>query len=163
MTKTFFAALLAGALALTSVTATPASAGGNDLAKAIVGIAAFGLIVSAIDQANRREQAAKAQPVHTKKYPRYDNRRDSNRWDRDNNWRKDRRGYGHRRFVIPSRCVKSYLTENGRRAGVSERCVEKRAPRVSLPRECRRTLWTDRGRLDVFGRRCLSNRGYSFS
>lgn len=162
MTKTFLAAILAGTLALTSVAATPASANGNDLAKAIVGIAAFGLIVSAIDKANRREQAAKAQPVHNPNR-RYDNRRSYDRWDRDNDWRNNNRGNKYRRFVIPSRCVKSYLTADGRRAAVSPRCVEKRAPRVALPSECRRTLWTDRGRLQAYSRRCLTRQGYTFS
>lgn len=143
MTKTLFATLLAGTIALTSLTPTAARA--NDhLGKLLVGVVALGIIAAAIDDANDKKRQKSQRRVKKNKDHGRINRRAE-------------------RFVIPSRCVRDFRTADGVRRAVGERCVTRNAPRVSLPSQCRRTLWTDVGIRDVFGRRCLQRNGYVFS
>ncbi len=189
MTKTLFATLLAATVAVTSFTFTagPARAGGDDLAKTLLGIAAVGLVVSSINNANKRAAAARRAQAEREAraardarlarkastYNRYrrdddddhehehSNRRASQRHVHKNKW-----AHGYRRYrtnVVPARCVSTFNTEYGPRAGVVPSCVAKRAPRVALPDQCRRTLWTDRGKRDVYGRQCLKTNGFVIS
>lgn len=184
MTKTFFATLLAATVAVTSFTVTPARAGGDDLAKALLGIAAVGLVVSSINNANKRAAAVRqvqvsrnAEAARQTRLARnagtYNNYRRNDDDDEHANRRASRRHVHknkpvqkyrqYRSNVVPARCVSTFNTEYGPRAGVIPSCVAQRAPRVSLPDQCRRTLWTDRGKRDVFGRQCLKTNGFVIS
>lgn len=192
MTKTLFATLLAATVAVTSLTVTPARAGGNDLAKALLGIAAIGLVVSTVNNANKRAATVRQAQVsrnrqvqvsrnaeaarqarlarNARTYNTYrrndDDDEHANRRASRRHVHKNKRAYGARQYrsnVVPARCVSTFNTEYGVRAGVIPSCVAERAPRVALPDQCRRVLWTDRGKREVFGRQCLKTNGFEIS
>lgn len=62
MSRKFIATVLAGALVVTGFTTAPARADGNDLAKAIAGIAAVAIIAKALDD-ERKDKARRHAPA----------------------------------------------------------------------------------------------------
>lgn len=150
MTKTLFSMLLAGTIALTSITVpSQARADTDDVAKAVAALIALGLIAKAIDDNNDRKRARKTQPevITRAPKPHHGNR------------------YGHRRSAkeIPWRCVFNLETaERGYRNVVGPRCLRRHAPQVVLPQACRVTAYTRHGWRPAYGRGCLKRRGYTF-
>jgi hypothetical protein len=141
--KTLFASALAGALALTSVTAQPAFAApdGEDYAKILLGILAAGAIAKALENERDRERAAE-------------------RARQDPVWVPDNRR--HRSRDLPQRCEFEVRTRHGWTDVFGKRCLEREGVRIGrLPDACEFDVRTDRGRRSVFGARCLRDYGWT--
>ncbi len=139
--KTLITTALAAALAIGPLTATPAAADSDDVAKLLLGAIALGVVVHAIDKNRDRNDEATHGP-HNPVDP----------------------GWGrppHRRYALPARCEFEVRTRQGRREVFGERCLEREGVRVNrLPNRCEFDVWTERGRRTVFGSRCLREHGY---
>ena len=140
MTKSFIATILAAALAITSVSAVPARASSDDVAKVLLGLAIVAGIATAIDNNNRNAAPS---------------RRLGERYDDDRGW-KPRRV----RNVLPAQCLRSFETRNGTRRGYGARCLNRNARWLDLPRRCEREVRTRRGWRTFYGARCLRREGF---
>ncbi|PKP74170.1 MAG: hypothetical protein CVT84_09785 [Alphaproteobacteria bacterium HGW-Alphaproteobacteria-6] len=150
MKSRLIAAATAAALALGSLSATPAAAldrGERTALTLLLGAAAVGLIVS---NNNKRKNDVNRNTVYDPYY-------------QGNNGR-FRRGFDdhdNRRFQsVPQHCQRSVRGNDGRRDVISARCLRDAGFRRSLPAHCAFEL-RDKGRRDtVYGARCLRQEGF---
>ncbi len=129
MTRKLISTVVAAALALSTMIATPAAAISTDEARAlriILGIAAVGLIIKEIE---------------------------------DNNNDRNRPTHSSRSRAIPVQCVFEVRTKRGWRDVVGQRCVERSGYRRDLPAACGFEIRGDHGRRTVYGVECLRDRG----
>lgn len=148
MIRLFTAALTAAALAFS--TPVPAAAqDGEDLARAIAGLVALGLIAKAIDDHNDRQAAARP----TVEAPRYDIRRfDGPRHER------------RRAGPLPDQCLRRVTTadRDRERTVYARHCLKRTyAWADRLPEACERRVRTERGARTVYGARCLRRNGFT--
>ncbi len=130
----FTATLAAAAMALTSLTATPAAAQDRDLMRFLAGAAAIAIIAGAASR-NR----ADAQP------PRYG---------------QHQRGHARgRQAVLPASCSIEVRNRGRNEQLFNPSCLQ-RAGFHRLPRQCERELRTNRGSRTVLSGACLRQAGY---
>ena len=135
-------ALTAGAFALAGLTATaaPARADGEDIAKALAGVATIFIIGKAIEQANddRRDKAQK--PARQARYDRG-----------DRHCLRQARRHGEWVSYYDRDCLK-------RQHRARHRDRERHAERY--PRTCLRKRWTRHGWETYYAQRCLRRHGF---
>ncbi|MBC7155990.1 MAG: hypothetical protein H5U20_00575 [Rhodobacteraceae bacterium] len=171
------AAAAAIALGAAGTAATPARAGGDDVAAALAGIAALAIIGSALSDDRGRAHAgtgrSRVEPLHG--FPR-DYRRDDDR--RGDDFRRDDgygrghdigrgrghdigRGRGHRTERLPEHCVDTLRIRGGGHARFyGARCLD-RAGFDRLPRGCAVDVGNGRGGRTAYSERCLIANGYA--
>jgi hypothetical protein len=133
--KVFAAAALSAALALSPMSARPAAADNDDIAKILLGLAAIGVIVRAARDRDERAERRNPPPVEIE-HPR--------------RWR-----------VLPAECEFEVQTRHGSRSVVGERCMDSLGVRLDrLPEQCAFDIRTDRGLRAVYGVRCLRDEGF---
>ena len=154
--KTFLASTLAAALAVTSITATPAVAApdGEDFARAALGLLVIGAIASA-SRDNDRGRPAPVEPT-------------PGRGGWDQGWNGGGHGHGRGngggrhdrdRFALPADCAFEAYTHRGWRDVYGARCLN-RAGFRSLPEACVFEVGERHDRRTVYGARCLADFGY---
>lgn len=148
MHRYFIAAVVSLTVIITGSFAAPARADGDDLARALAGIAALAIIGKAIHDRNKRDHVThnyntyQPRVIRPKPLP--------NRVARKN---------------LPAQCIRHIETRNGNtRRVLGARCLD-RNYRFSnqLPRNCARQVETRRGWRWVYGARCLRNNGYQIA
>ncbi|WP_417726795.1 hypothetical protein [Roseovarius sp.] len=152
-------ALMAGALALTAVTATPAVARDrSDNRNLIAGLALGAIVGAAIanNGNNRRDDDPYRGNVSSRDYRDYDHDRYRDDHDRYHGSRHDdRRRFGHERRVnLPGAC-RVYA---GNRAGYSGRCLSHRYGYNGLPSACE--VHVGGQHRVIYRDRCLNQYGY---
>lgn len=183
MSRKFITSVLAASLAITSVSAVPARADGDDLVKFLAGATALVIIGNALD--NDRDRSSRDSG-------RYDDRRDRDgrhddrggRVSRDHDDRY-RHGYGrderpkvyfdrrhderatrdvNKRFqrnVLPSQCKDSFWTPEGTRSYMEGHCLSRNySYSGELPKQCRITVMDKNRKKSGYSISCLQNRGY---
>ena len=145
--RTFIAAILAAALAITGMTSVPARAGDDDIAKWIAGVAALAIIGAAIADKNKKDD-------------RVVTRNQGYGYNQGH-------GHGHgkhqnkQRFFLPGQCMANAQTRSGHVRGYDRQCLLKNYAHFnSLPHDCAVRAWGEhRGRVLYHGR-CLQQYGY---
>jgi len=163
MKSRLIAAATAAALALGSITATPAAAldrGERTALTLLLGAAAVGLIISENNKKRDNRQVSRG-TVYDPYY--YDNngrfRRDDD--DHDNRFRRGEDDHDNRRFrTIPAQCERSVRGHDGGRNVVSARCLRDVGYRRDLPEHCAFDLRDGGRRNTVYGVRCLRQEGF---
>ncbi len=156
-------ATIAGlAIASSLFAPAPASADGDDVAKAIVGIAAIAIIARAIDRRKDRDDLTTVGSRRLGSVDRYDGRRGidgrNRRYD-NRHGPKARRGY--KKHALPRRCLRVVETSRGDRQVYGARCVNRNFRFASkLPERCETVVRTRRGFRTVYGARCLRRDGW---
>ncbi|SDO07261.1 hypothetical protein SAMN05216196_103263 [Lutimaribacter pacificus] len=154
MSRKFIATILAGALAVTGLTAAPARADGNDVAKALAGIAAVAIIAKALDD-DRKDKARRHAPA----------RAHSVRPDRHRGHVAPR-PLPHRvaRKQLPGHCMVRVQTRHGVQNAFGQNCLQRSSRHATrLPRAC---AMPTRGRghnRTFYDAGCLRSYGYSMS
>lgn len=165
MTRKAVLSTIAAAVAATSITATPASAGNDDLAKALLGIGAIAIIGTAIANESRADDR--------KHEDRDRNRGGWNNGGHNGGWNNgghNNGGWNHNsrprpaRKTIASRCeVRTWV--NGYRAiGYRAACAQKTASRPQqLPQACRQRTDIPKGVQGpkvIYRKVCMQKRGW---
>ncbi len=152
------------ALASASFMPNAASADGNDLAKAIAGIVAVGIIAKAIDNRNDRGRAStttRAGRLGSIEQT-FDGRRVIDRRVRDYEQRKGPKAKrGYKKKALPQACLRVVETDRRDRLAYGSRCLNRNYRHASkLPVSCETVVRTNRGFRTVFGARCLRRDGW---
>jgi len=162
VTMKFIATAILG-LALATTTAAPVRADGDDLAKAILGIAAVAIIAKSIDDRKdrRREEQATVGASRLGSIDRpYAGRElhgTVNRYDRHG----PKAGRGYKRAELPQRCLRTVDTGRRDRLVYGARCLDRNYRFASkLPDRCELAVRTPRGIRTVYGARCLKRDGW---
>ena len=139
--RTFISAVAGISFVIAGFSAAPARAGDEDVARALAAILGIAIIGAAINDA-RKDNDAKPVVRHyprPRPLPKQVNRR-----------------------VLPENCFRAYSdTRGGRVAAFSPHCLNQRYAYASnLPRTCLRQAFTPRGWRNVYGAKCLRNKGY---
>lgn len=156
----FVAGLAALGLTLTPV---PAAADGEDLAKALAGLAVLGLIAKAVDDRNdrRKARAAEVSRLNT-----FDDRRGTRiiGGELRRPGEAHRRGHGSARYksvALPDRCLRLLDTDRRDRLVYARHCLNRNYRHANrLPERCEWQVRTDRGLRTVYGARCLARDGW---
>lgn len=163
-------ALMTAVLSLTLATTTisPAHADGDDLAKAILGIAAVAIIAKSVDDRKDRRRAAARENEATIGASRLGSR------ERPHAGRTfsgsispfERRGpkaaKGYKKTRLPKSCLRIVNTGRGDRVAYAGRCLERNFKFASkLPNRCETFVRTNRGLRSVYGERCLRREGWT--
>lgn len=148
-TPKFAAGLVALSLAISGVSAVPARAGDQDVARIIGGLATLFIVGKAIENSKSRSQKTSTEKRTVDDSGTHP-RRDVGRFDRNNV------------FEIPNACVVSVRGKYERIQTVAmEACVmRERRSAVPLPRACETKVRTKRGRMEAYDVGCLNNFGY---
>lgn len=154
MKSRLIAATTAAALALGSITATPAVALDRSERTALtllLGAAAVGLLLSNNKRKDdRRVTRGTGYDPYYYDNGYYDNRYRRGDDDRDN-----------RRFrTIPAQCERAVRSYDGRQDVVSARCLRDAGFRRDLPERCAFDLRDGGRRTTVYGSRCLRQEGF---
>lgn len=141
----------------------PAAAGpdGEDIAKALAGLAVLGIVAKvASDRDKRRDRAA------TQSAPQYGTVDDHNRRIIDGNFRSidepvRNKKRGFKKAKLPDRCLRVVETRRSDRYVYGNRCLNRHYKFASkLPERCVRYVRTDRGLREVYAARCLARDGW---
>lgn len=164
MTRFTKLALSVATAASLAVTPIPATAGpdGEDIARALAGLAVLGIVASAVNNRDkkRKQQAATSNlPLGT--YGSIDNHRGNRIIHGDLR----RPGHGSRQSVkqkrLPDQCLLIVDTNRGARYVYGNRCLNRNYQYAGqLPRNCLREVRTSRGVRTVYGARCLASDGW---
>lgn len=140
--RTFIAAILAAAMAITGMTSNPAHAGNDDVAKWIAGAVALGLIGAAIAEAKDKDDRIVSR-------------------NRGHGFGHGRHAYQHdRRFLLPKHCRVRIRTGHDDIRGYGRRCLlNNYAHFNTLPHQCAVRAHGNHGRV-VYRRGCLKRHGY---
>ncbi len=139
MSRKFITSILIAAVTVTgiSLSAAPAKAGNDDLAKILFGATALIIIGKAIESNNKAEAASRHKQKVTPPRP------------------------SIRRKALPARCLRVHDTWDGRVRMLGQRCLEKRYTHVNqLPRQCKTRVRTYDGPRQGYQMRCLRNKGF---
>lgn len=154
--KRFVLMTAAAAIALTSITATPAAALGQrekNVLGLLLGLAVIGTIANEIDKSHRTPQPApqpqprwqpqpQPQPTYRPTPPVY---------------RSDRITY------LPATCLRTVRLNSGAHEVVSAQCLSEQNVAARLPISCAFDIRTDWGLQRVYGTECLSDAGFRVS
>ncbi|MDC0737897.1 hypothetical protein N6L24_06380 [Cognatishimia sp. SS12] len=155
MSRKFITSILIAAVTVTgiSLSAAPARAGNDDLAKLLFGATALIIIGKAVSN-NRAEASTRNAPI-------YVNPRDE-RWRRDGQHRADQnRDQRHRNRALPASCLRTYHTRDGRVRMMSKYCLDRSYRHADrLPQACKTRVRTENGPRRGYQLRCLRHNGY---
>ena len=160
MHRKFIAAVVAAAMLITGLSAAPARADSDDLARALAAIAGLAIVGTVIKNRNDRRDEKRNEvsrgythdpaprhslrPKHTVK-PRPLPQRVS-------------------RNLLPGDCLRSYNTRDGRIRMFNARCLDRNFVHADrLPDRCFREVRTRDGRRRGYEARCLRDRGYELA
>ena len=156
MHRTFIATVVAASIAITGLSALPARADQDDVAKALAALAGIAIIAKIIRDNKDDEQTV------TRRYPAYPDpviRPGHPRkvYPRPMPHRVDRR-------LLPQHCFRSYDTRQGRYHMFGRRCLKNnyRFAR-ELPQRCALRIRTRDGIRSGYDARCLRRSGYSLA
>lgn len=157
LTATIAGLAIAGSL----FTPAAARADGDDIAKAIAGIAAVAIIARAIDRRNDRDNLTTIGSRRLGSVDRYDGRRGTDRTIHRYDRRGPKAGRGYKKHPLPRACLRVFETRRGDRLAYGARCVNRNYKFASrLPERCETVLRTRRGFRTVYGSRCLRRNGW---
>lgn len=143
-TAPFFGPILAGALALGSVTATPAQAGNDDVAKVLLGLTALTVLGAALADGG----SAKAAPAHRAPPP-------------PPVTKHRHPPQQHRVKRLPDQCRLQVILDGKKRTVYGKSCTEKYTRHsASLPRSCERNIHVFGRKQDVYFQGCLREKGW---
>lgn len=156
MSMTFIGIITAATMIITGLNAAPARAGGDDIAKILVGATALFIVGSAINSSNkaRRSQSGKSYTVYTNKPAAHSH---------------IPTGHSHYQPVtvvkrLPSSCLRNYRTSEGKHSYFTPGCLQKRYRQVSsLPQNCNLRVWTVQGLRNLYSPSCLRSAGFRWS
>jgi hypothetical protein len=153
MHRQFIALIVTTAIVVTGFTAIPARAGGDDVAKALAGLAAIMIIGAAISNSSSNAAPMPAPtpvPTPTRIMPPLHHvtpRTPS-------------------RYVLPGQCERRIRTNNGYKTILGANCLAKKYSRTrSLPRTCVTNFWNEKkDRLGTgYAEPCLRRYGYQIA
>lgn len=167
--RSFISIVLAAAIAVTSVTAAPAQAGGrDDAAKWIAGVAALAIIGAAIADDRRDKKRAARQRSYTD-HDQYKNHGHAHNHSKKKHYNN---GYGHKNhyksqrrhnpYALPAQCRRQIHTRHGDIRGYGRKCLlDNYSSFNTLPHDCVVQGWNSNGKKrSVYHRRCVRNYGY---
>lgn len=148
--RSLIAIIVAGAMAVTGMSGTPARAGNDDIGKWIAGAVALGIIGAVIAEDRKRDRR-RDQIVTRNNAKTHVHRHNSH-------------GKHHaktdRRRVLPASCAFRLRTQRGEYHGFGQRCLLRNYAHFNaLPHQCAHRPKGGQGRV-VYGRDCLRNHGY---
>lgn len=158
-------------LALATTTTAPAKADSDDLAKAILGIAAIAIIAKSVDDRNDRRRAAAAREANStvgasrlgsidRPHAGRELQGTVSRFDR----RGPKAGRGYKKTPLPRTCLRVVNTGRGDRIAYGARCLDRNFKFASkLPDRCEIAVRTRRGLRTVYGERCLRRDGWNIA
>jgi hypothetical protein len=151
MKSRLIASVLAAALALTAITASPAAAlDQGERNRLVLGLGALAIIGAL---ASHSQGSSGGYVGHN------DNRWDD-RYDRDGRYDRDRRYHSNRNW-LPAGCQFAIKTRYGTQNVLGQSCLSQSDIRTSyLPSSCAFEIRTSRGQRTVYGARCLEQKGY---
>lgn len=162
----FIGAVAAISIALTGLAAAPAKAD-DDVAKILAALAGIAILGAVINDRRHDDQVRHQPQPRVKPYaqPRHKPRHKPRAHKRDHRYVDPAPRPLPRRFVLPSRCLRTVPLRNGQRVNAfGQGCLNKHYRfSNSLPRQCARA---DRGKNRViysYGARCLKNAGYKLA
>jgi hypothetical protein len=143
MHRSFIAAIIAATIVITGFSAAPARAGGDDIAKALAGLAMLAIIGKAIsDNRDGHQVSRQAAPRHQYVQPRPLPKRIA-------------------RNALPGQCLRVIDTRRGTTRMFMRRCLERNYRYVNrLPQACAQRVRTDRGPRYGYNARCLRQSGF---
>jgi hypothetical protein len=147
--KRMITLVAAAAVALTSITATPAAALGKnerEVLGILLGLAVLGAIVNESQSNNR----ARSQPQTYYPQPkphRHDPPPRRDRWEDRITW-------------LPASCERTVRINRENREVVSAQCLREYGFTARLPNGCAFDIRTDWGTQRVYGKQCLADNGY---
>lgn len=164
MSRKFIASVLAASLAITSISAAPARADGDDLMKFLAGATALVIIGKALDSDRKR----------TREVSRHDRDRwhDHGRYGRDApphvyfDRRHDPRATRdakrrYRKNVLPAQCRNTFWTPEGRQKYMDNRCLKRNYSFAhELPKKCKIMFYDHNQKKRGYSIKCLKDRGY---
>ena len=161
--KTIAAICASAVLALPA----PAAADGEDIARALAGIAAVAIIAKAIENRQELTERQDAERVASDLPPFRLGTRESDGRVIDGRIRHYQRqshpgkAFGVKKRPLPDRCLRWVETGRGDRLAYGTRCLEQSYRHARhLPRSCETLVRTPRGFRSVFGARCLARDGW---
>lgn len=157
--RTFISLILAGAIAVTGITAAPARAGDDDIAKWIAGAAALAIIGAAIADNDR----SKKKVVTRNYYKQYDHGHRHGNLGHSKKRHKRYPGFTRGdQFKLPSQCRRDVQTRRGYIKGFGRRCLLNNYGHYnSLPHQCAvKTRDYSGKRRVIYSGRCLGQYGY---
>ncbi|SMX23149.1 hypothetical protein BOA8489_01253 [Boseongicola aestuarii] len=150
-------------LTLATTNAAPVKAEGNDLAKAILGIAAVAIIAKSIDDRNDRRRKASA-TVGASRLGTVDRHNDGRQLYgtvRPYDGFGPKAGRGYKKSPLPQSCLRIVDTGRRDRLAYGARCLDRNFRFASkLPDQCVTAVRTPRGVRTVYGARCLERDGW---
>ena len=153
VTKKIFTTAVAGAIAVAGMTATPARADADDVAKVIVGFAALAMIANALDDDRDHAHRTHRQPDRTYRHH-----------DRDQRYKPVHDGHYKRhqaRKNLPAKCVRRHETSRGRVVFLGRMCLKNQYRHFgSLPKACKVQTNTYKGMRYGYQISCLRHKGY---
>ena len=164
--KTTLAALCA--LGIAAQPQDAAAADGDDVARALAGLAVIAIVAKAVDDRNDKKKRKAAERRHAEEtsgaalFGRRDDRRviDWRIRPYGDNTRPVRRG--HKKHALPRHCLRTVETRRGDRTAYASDCLNHSYRFASrLPRSCETAVRTPRGFRTVYGRRCLARDGWN--
>lgn len=175
-----FAKLMIAATTALSLAATPMTASaepdGEDIARALAGLAILGIVAKAASDRNDRRDRERVTRNRELDFGRIEDDYDRfDRYDRHGRYDRDGRrvirgdidrhgpkaGRGYKRAELPNRCL--FTVDTGRREFLAygSRCLDRHYKFANkLPRDCRWQVRTNRGTRTVYGARCLRRDGW---
>jgi len=146
MSRTFIKSILVAAVTVTGISvmsAAPAKAGNEDLAKFLFGATALIIIGKAISDSD-----AKAAPSRNEVYKPAKTYRPRN----------------YDRKALPAKCLRRHDTWDGRVRLMGRKCLHNNYKHVNrLPQVCKTRVQTENGPRRGYHMRCLRNHGYSIA
>lgn len=167
MYRKFIAGVIAAAVVVTTLGASPARADDKDVARAvaaILGIAIVGKIIHDRNKDRDEEAVTHRRPEPVYQPPRVHRPRDEYRPGGVHpRPLPDRVGRGDRR-LLPGHCFRSYDTRHGPVRMFGEDCLQQTMRHANrLPQHCLRQVRANRTRIYGYEARCLRDAGYQLA
>ncbi len=151
MLKRLTATVLAGAIALTAIPASPARAGDDDLAKLLVGTTALIVIGSALAKNGKSDNNNKQVHVYHPPKQQYRQHRHGHQVQRHHRVSK----------ALPGYCMTRLDTRDGPVRIFNARCLQRNYDHAHrLPQHCKREIRSHNGPRRGYSAYCLRQNGY---
>ncbi len=152
MHRRFISTILAAAMTVTAIGASPARADSEDVAKALAAIAGIAILGKIISDSRDDDKRVVKKQVHR---PQQHIQRHRHIQPRPLPHRVNRK-------LLPQHCLRSFTSRKGHRIqAFGARCLNRSYAHANrLPDQCLRSVRTDRGFRHAYGARCLRADGY---
>lgn len=157
MSRKFISSILVAAITVTgiSLSAAPAKAGNEDLAKLLFGAGALIIIGKAISSNNNQAQAATRTETYKPKV--YHQKPKAVHKPKVQHKPKPKRNIK----ALPSSCLRQYNSWDGRVRMLGKHCLNRKYKHVNrLPQACKVQVHTNKGLHRGYQMRCLRNKGF---